>query len=114
MNYKTQRELARDLGYNHTSDIRELVHSLRMKGYGVCATSNGMYRTESRQLKDNMASALLARAQEIMSAAEGLVRKDQDEMSLEEQMLWLALPERKLEEPEMKTKFNYITEEELR
>ena len=114
MKYKTQRELARSLGYNSTKYIRDLVHSLRMKGYGVCATSNGMFRTDSRPLKDDMAASLLARAKEIMAAAEGLVRNDQDEMTLEEQMLWLSLPERTLEEEEIKTSFNFITEEELK
>ena len=114
MKYKTQKELARSLGYNSTSYIRALVHSLRMKGYGVCATSNGMFRTDARPLKDEMAAALLARAKEIMAAAEGLVRKDQEEMTLEEEMLWLSLPERVLEDEEIKTSFNYITEEELK
>lgn len=114
MKHTTQRELARRLGYNSTKEVRDLVHSLRMKGYGVCSTNKGMFRTDARPLKDEMAASLLARAQEIMDAAQGLVRNDTEEMTLEEQMLWLSLPERVMTEEEIKTTFDYITEEELK
>ena len=114
MKHKTQRELARSLGYNSTKYIRDLVHSLRAKGYGVCADKYGMYRTDSREYKDAQASALLARAKEIMAAAEGLVRHDTDEMTIEEEMLWLSLPEFIPPKDEIRTTFSYITEEDLK
>lgn len=114
MKRKTQKQLAQSLGYSGTNQIRDLVHSLREKGWGVCGDTHGMYRTDSRDLKDQQAAALLARANEITAAAEGLVRKDQDEMTLEEQMLWLSLPEVIVPKDEIRTTFSYITEEELR
>lgn len=114
MKCKTQKALARSLGYPSTKYIRALIHSLRMKGYGVCANRDGMYRTESREYKDAQAAALLARAKEIMAAAEGLVRHDTDEMTIEEEMLWLSLPEFIPPKDEIRTTFSYITEEDLK
>lgn len=110
----TQKELCRELGYGATKDLRDIIHSMRVKGWGVLSDSNGMYRSESRTLKDRQAAALLARAKSIIDAAEGLVRKDQDELDINEQMLWLLLPEKKHQEEEIKTSFDYITEGELK
>lgn len=114
MKHKTQRELAWSLGYSSTKYVRDLVNSMRQKGWGVCGDSKGMYRTEAQPVKDAQAASLLARANSIMAAAEGLVRKDKDELTLEEQMLWLSLDEKVMTEEEIKTTFDYITEEELR
>ena len=110
----TQKEIAKELGFDSTTHIRDLIHSMRVKGWGVLSDSNGMCRSESRTLKDRQAAALLARAKSIIDAAEGLVRKDQDELDINEQMLWLLLPEKKHQEEEIKTSFEYITEEELK
>ncbi|MBQ8994499.1 MAG: hypothetical protein IJ091_11280 [Oscillospiraceae bacterium] len=110
----TQRQLTQALGYNHTKDVRDLIHSMRCKGWGVLSNTKGMSRTSSRNLKDQQAAALLARAHEIITAAEGLVRKDQEEMTLEELMLWNLLPEVEEKVEEIKTSFEFITEEELK
>lgn len=114
MKHKTQRELAWSLGYNSTKYVRDLVNSMRQKGWGVCADSKGMYRTDAQPVKDAQAASLLARAEEIMAAAEGLVRHDTDEMTIEEEMLWLSLPEFIPPKDEIRTTFSYITEEDLK
>ena len=114
MQYKTQRELAWSLGYPSTKHIRGLVNSLRKKGWWVCANRHGMYRTESSSLRDQMAASLIARAHDILAAAEGLMRKDREELTLEEQMLWVSLPDNTPTEEEIKTSFDYITEDEVR
>lgn len=87
----TQRYLAAIMNCG-TQHVRELCHSLRSKGYGVIGDGYGMYRTDDRILKDRQAESLVRRAASILAAAQGLVRKDQDEMTPEERLLWELLP----------------------
>jgi len=114
MKYITQKELARILGYTATSDIRDLVRGMRLKGWPVLSDCHGMYKSESRSFIDNVAASLVSRAEMIIATAKGLMRKDREPLSLEEQMLWECLPERKEKDEPFRTHFDFITEEELK
>lgn len=89
----TQRRIAQLLGIEHTSEVRDLIHSMRMKGWWVLSSTSGMAKTSSSKLRDAQAEALIARAKEIISVAEGLMRKDREELSPIEERLWELLPE---------------------
>lgn len=108
-----QKTIAERMGITHISDVRDLVHSMRMKGWGVLSDCRGMARTESRKLKDAQAEALLSRAKEIISASEGLVRKDKEPLTEEEAILWNMLPELKETVEMWETTFQPISREEL-
>lgn len=89
----TQRRLGEYLNIPNTSNVRDLIHSMRMKGWWVMSDTNGMYRTSTSSIRDAQAEALIARAKEIISVAEGLMRKDREELTPLEEMLWDLLPE---------------------
>lgn len=111
-----QKTIAERMGLNNLSEVRDLVHSMRMKGWGVLSNSKGMARTDSRKLKDAQAEALLSRAKEIISASEGLMRKDKEPLTEEELMLWHMLPkfeESKEADKPWQTDFQPISREEL-
>lgn len=111
-----QKTIAEKMGITHISEVRDLVHSMRMKGYGVLSDCRGMARTESRKLKDAQAEALLSRAKEIISASEGLMRKDKEPLTEDELILWNMLPEfeedKEADKP-WQTDFQPISREEV-
>ena len=114
MKYITQKELARRLGYDSTKEIRDVARGMKLKGWPVLSDTNGMFRSESQPVIDRVAASLVKRAEMILATAQGLMRKEREPLSLEEEMLWLSLPEQIEEEKPIKTKFDYITEEDLR
>lgn len=114
MKYITQRELARRLGYDSTKEIRDVARGMKLKGWPVLSDNNGMFRSESQPIINKVAASLVKRAEMILATAQGLMRKDREPLTLEEEMLWISLPERIEEEKPIKTMFDYITEEELK
>ena len=110
----TQKDLARTQGYGSTKYIRDITNSLRQKGYWVISGPWGMCKTSSRSVADRMAGSLLSRANSIVAAAEGLMRKDREELTEEEEIFWESLPENNEDESEFRTTLDFITEDELR
>lgn len=91
----SQRRIAELMGIS-TRQVRYLVHSMQEKGYGVMSDSDGMAKTDDRELKRYMAIVNLARANKYVESArrsaEGLIREDRGDLTEQENILWQILP----------------------
>lgn len=77
-----------------TRGIRDLVHRIREKGFGIVSDKNGLHITTSWSLKYGMAQILIKRAKSMLDAAAGLMRYDQEDLTEREKILVELLPEK--------------------
>lgn len=94
----TIRELSQWTGLD-PADVRRVIHSLRCKGYGILGGNDGMTQTTSFDLKVKQMEKMLANADKMREAAEGMLKGSGELTDIEEQILTL-IPEKKGETPE--------------
>ena len=104
----TIRELSLWTGMD-PSDVRKVIHRLRCKGYGIIGGNDGMSITTDFDLKVKQMEKMLANADKIREAAEGMLKGQHEELDdIEDQILHL-LPEKKGIAPEQfRTEFEPI------
>lgn len=94
----TIRELSQWTGLD-PADVRRVVHRLRCKGYGVIGDNEGMHITTDFDLKVKQMHKMLANADKMREAAEGMLKGHGELTDIEDQILHL-LPEKKGITPE--------------
>ncbi len=93
----TIREIANATGLD-PADVRRKIHSLRCKGYGIIGGNYGVAKTTVFNLKVKQMEKMLACADKMREAAEGMLKAKQ-ELDEIESYIFLMLPE-KGEDPE--------------
>lgn len=93
----TIRELATYTGLD-PADVRRKIHSLRCKGYGVIGGNYGVAITNDFALKAKQMEKMLAHADKMREAAEGMLKEHQELDEVE--MYILSMLPKRGEDPE--------------
>lgn len=92
------------------AEVRRELHDMRVKGWAVTGDNDGMHRTHTIKLIENQAEKLLAQADKLREAAQGMIRKAHEPLTERQERIWEYLDWKDLPEADPFSHFNFINE----